>query len=37
MLMRSTGLGTTELTAVIVDCKPMKDHLVLYVKSVEPV
>ena len=37
MLMRSTGLGKTELTAVINDCKPMKDHLILYVKSVEPV
>ena len=37
MLMRSTGLGKTELSAVIADCKPMKDHLILYVKSVEPV
>ena len=37
MLMRSTGLGTTELVAKINDCNPKGDHLVLYVDTTEPV
>lgn len=37
MLMRSTGLGQTELEATIHDCSPMGDHLVLYVDTVQPV
>jgi hypothetical protein len=28
MLMRSTGLGKTELVAVIKDVKPQSDHLI---------
>ncbi len=37
MLMRSTGLGKTELVAEIKDCSPQKDHLILYVDTTEPV
>jgi len=37
MLMRSTGLGATELVAEIKDCKPLGDHLILLVDTVEPV
>ena len=37
MLMRSTGLGQTELVAGIRDCKPLGDHLILYVDTTEPV
>jgi len=37
MLMRSTGLGKTELVAEIHDCKPQGDHLILLVHTVEPV
>ncbi|MBW1902553.1 MAG: hypothetical protein JRJ20_13100 [Deltaproteobacteria bacterium] len=37
MLMRSTGLGATELVAEIQDCKPQGDHLILYVSTTEPV
>lgn len=37
MLMRSTGLGKTELVAVIKDCKAQGDHLILYVDTTEPV
>lgn len=37
MLMRSTGLGATELVAGIRDCKPQGDHLILYVDTTEPV
>jgi len=35
--MRSTGLGQTELVAGIRDCKPLGDHLILYVDTTEPV
>lgn len=37
MLMRSTGLGKTELVATINDCKAQGDHLVLLVDTTEPV
>lgn len=37
MLMRSTGLGATELEAKINDCRAMGDHLILYVDTVQPV
>jgi hypothetical protein len=37
MLMRSTGLGATELEAKINDCSPKGDHLILYVDTVQPV
>jgi hypothetical protein len=37
MLMRSTGLGKTELVAVIKDVKPQSDHLIMYVDTTEPV
>ncbi len=37
MLMRSTGLGKTELVAIIKDCGPQGDHLILYVDTTEPV
>ncbi len=37
MLMRSTGLGATELVAEIQDCKTQGDHLILLVDTVEPV
>ena len=37
MLMRSTGLGKTELVAEIHDCRPQGDHLILLVNTVEPV
>jgi len=37
MLMRSTGLGKTELVAEIRDCGPQGDHLILYVDTTEPV
>ncbi len=37
MLMRSTGLGKTELVAVIKDVKPQGDHLIMYVDTTEPV
>ena len=37
MLMRSTGLGATELVAEIRDCKPQGDHLILYLNTTEPV
>jgi len=37
MLMRSTGLGKTELVAEINDLKPQGDHLILLVDTTEPV
>ncbi len=37
MLMRSTGLGKTELVAEIKDVKPQGDHLIMYVDTTEPV
>lgn len=37
MLMRSTGLGKTELTAHIRDCRPQGDHLILFVDTSAPV
>lgn len=37
MLMRSTGLGKTELVAEIQDCKAQGDHLILLVHTTEPV
>ena len=37
MLMRSTGLGKTELVADIQDLKAQGDHLILYVDTTEPV
>ena len=37
MLMRSTGLGKTELVAEINDCKAQGDHLILLVDTTEPV
>lgn len=37
MLMRSTGLGKTELVAEIQDCRPQGDHLILFVDTTEPV
>jgi len=37
MLMRSTGLGKTELVAEIHDCKPQGDHLILLVNTTDPV
>ncbi len=37
MLMRSTGLGKTELVAEINDCLPQGDHLILLVNTIEPV
>jgi len=37
MLMRSTGLGKTELVANIQDLKAQGDHLILYVDTTEPV
>jgi len=37
MLMRSTGLGKTELVANIQDCKAQGDHLILLVDTTEPV
>ncbi len=37
MLMRSTGLGQTELVADIRDCTHQGDHLILYVDTTEPV
>ena len=37
MLMRSTGLGQTELVPGIKDCRPLGDHLMLYVDTSEPV
>jgi hypothetical protein len=37
MLMRSTGLGKTELVAEINDCKAQGDHLILVVNTTEPV
>ncbi len=37
MLMRSTGLGKTELVASIDDCKAQGDHLILVVDTTEPV
>ncbi len=37
MLMRSTGLGKTELVALIKDVKPQGDHLIMYVDTTEPV
>ncbi len=37
MLMRSTGLGKTELVAEIQECKAQGDHLILLVNTTEPV
>ena len=37
MLMRSTGLGKTELVADVIDLKAQGDHLILYVNTTEPV
>jgi len=37
MLMRSTGLGKTELVAEIQDCKAQGDHLILLVNTTDPV
>lgn len=37
MLMRSTGLGKTELVAEIDDCKAQGDHLILLVNTTDPV
>jgi hypothetical protein len=37
MLMRSTGLGKTELVALIKDVKPQGDHLIMFVDTTEPV
>ena len=37
MLMRSTGLGKTELVATINDCKAQGDHLILLVDTTDPV
>ena len=37
MLMRSTGLGKTELVAEINDCVPQGDHLILLVNTTDPV
>ena len=37
MLMRSTGLGKTELVAEITDCVPQGDHLILLVNTTDPV
>ena len=37
MLMRSTGLGSTELEAKISNCCPKGDHLVLYLDTIQPV
>ena len=37
MLMRSTGLGKTELVAEIQDCTAQGDHLILLVNTTEPV
>lgn len=37
MLMRSTGLGKTELVAEINDCIPQGDHLILLVDTTDPV
>ena len=36
MLMRSTGLGKTELVADVIDLKAQGDHLILYVDTTEP-
>jgi len=37
MLMRSTGLGKTELVAQINDVKVQGDHLILLVDTTDPV
>ncbi len=37
MLMRSTGLGKTELVADIQDLKAQGDHLIMIVNTTEPV
>ncbi len=37
MLMRSTGLGKTELVAEIDNCKAQGDHLILVVNTTDPV
>ncbi len=37
MLMRSTGLGKTELVAEISDCVAQGDHLILLVNTTDPV
>jgi hypothetical protein len=37
MLMRSTGLGKTELVAEIQECTAQGDHLILLVNTTEPV
>ena len=37
MLMRSTGLGKTELVAEIDSCKAQGDHLILLVNTTDPV
>ncbi len=37
MLMRSTGLGKTELVAEIHDCRAQGDHLILLVNTTDPV
>ena len=37
MLMRSTGLGKTQLTGYINDIKRQGDYLIMYVDVVDPV
>lgn len=37
MLMRSTGLGKTELVAHIRDVRPQGDHLIMYMDTSDPV
>ena len=37
MLMRSTGLGKTQLSGNITEIKRMGDYLIMYVEVVDPV
>lgn len=37
MLMRSTGLGKTQLTGYVSDIKRQGDYLIMYVDVVDPV
>ena len=37
MLMRSTGLGPTELVAEVVDLRRRGDYLIIEMKTLEPV
>ena len=37
MLMRSTGLGKTQLTGAVTDIKRQGDYLIMYVDVVDPV